>query len=77
MCETGGLDSMYAFTASNVKFGGANACYRPLRPHLHFLRGGLSYEGPPVHPKPVWEVVPIAIHCNTLPYIATHCNTLQ
>jgi len=36
MCETGGSASMYTFTAANVRFEGATACDRPLRPHLHF-----------------------------------------
>jgi len=27
---------MYGFTGANTEFGGANACYRPLRPHSDF-----------------------------------------
>jgi len=35
-CETGGPNSIYGFTGAHAKFGGASACYSPLRPHLDF-----------------------------------------
>jgi len=36
LCQTGGHDSLYSFIGANARFGGANACYRPLRHHSDF-----------------------------------------
>jgi len=50
LCETGGQDmlqdSMYSFAGATTRFGGASACYRPLRPHFHFWGGVLHMEAP-------------------------------
>jgi len=60
MCATGELDGMYGFTGVNTRFGGANACYHPLRPHSDFEGGVMdkkdplspvSLKDPPTHKK--------------------------
>ena len=47
MCDTGGLDSMYAFTAANVRFGSANAFYHSNTTHSTPFEGA-SYDRPPL-----------------------------
>jgi len=47
MCDTGGPDSMYAFTDANVRFGSANAFYHSNTAHSTPFEGA-SNDRPPL-----------------------------